>query len=127
MLSRALGNPLDVKTELSYPAFREGFQILAHNTDLILGKSRHARTTRVMVTLPSEAATDYALVYNLIREGMDVARINCAHDDAYAWQQMIQYVRQAARELNTSCRILMDQAGHKIRTCLLYTSDAADD
>ena len=38
-----------------------------------------------MVTLPSEAATDPSLVAECVAAGMDIARINCAHDDTAAW------------------------------------------
>lgn len=31
-----------------------------------------------MVTRPTEAADDYAFVHHLIKEGMDIVRINCA-------------------------------------------------
>ena len=48
-----------------------------------------------MVTLPSAAATDPVLIPSLLRSGMDVARINCAHDDAEAWIAMA--TRCAAR------------------------------
>ena len=50
-----------------------------------------------MATLPSEAATDAALVQRLLEAGMDCARINCAHDDAEAWARMIANIG-AARE-----------------------------
>lgn len=116
MLSRAAGNPVSIKTNLPYPAFREGFDILQRNAETILGKSGNNRSTRIMVTLSSEAATDYQFVANLITEGMDIARINCAHDDLGAWQNMVRNVRRAATEMNSPCRILMDLAGHKIRT-----------
>ena len=116
MVSRALGNPIMVKTALPYPDFKEGFDVLAKHADTVLGKSRHQRLTRIMVTLPSEAATDYELVFNLVKEGMDVARINCAHDDIFTWHHMIKQVQRAGQELNSPCRVLMDLAGHKIRT-----------
>ena len=35
-----------------------------------------------MVTLPAQAAADDALVAALVEGGMDIARINCAHDGA---------------------------------------------
>ncbi|MGM0679919.1 MAG: pyruvate kinase, partial [Pseudomonadota bacterium] len=72
--------------------------------------------TRIMVTLSSDTAHDYRAVYDLIREGMNIARINCAHDNPFTWRLMIKHVRQANRELHSSCRVLMDLAGHKIRT-----------
>jgi pyruvate kinase len=69
-----------------------------------------------MVTLPSEAATDPQLVETLLKEGMDVARINCAHDDASAWLAMIRNIRQAQSTTGRPCRIYADLAGPKLRT-----------
>ena len=69
-----------------------------------------------MVTLPSEAATDPDLVRRLVERGMNVARINCAHDDADAWRAMARHVRQAREETGRSCLVAMDLAGPKLRT-----------
>ena len=69
-----------------------------------------------MVTLSTDAAWDYTLVRSLLEKGMTCARINCAHDDPAIWQGMISNVRRAETEISCSCRILMDLAGHKIRT-----------
>jgi pyruvate kinase len=69
-----------------------------------------------MVTMPSEAGTDYTLVHDLIRQGMDCMRINCAHDDEATWLRMIEHLKRAERSLGRSCRIVMDLAGPKLRT-----------
>jgi pyruvate kinase len=69
-----------------------------------------------MVTMPTEAATNFRLVEELIDAGMDTARINCAHDNEQIWRGMIDNIRTAAFGRNRDCRILMDLAGHKIRT-----------
>ena len=74
-----------------------GRQLLQSHTKALLGPAQRERRVRIMVTLPSEAASDYGLVRRLIQAGMDVARINCAHDDAQAWQAMAQRVRRAAK------------------------------
>ena len=76
---------------------------------------RNKETTAVMVTLPSEAATDAGLVESLVAAGADCARINCAHDDAKAWVAMAAHVRAAAVKLGRDCRILMDLPGPKCR------------
>jgi pyruvate kinase len=34
-----------------------------------------------MVTMSTEAGTDYGLVRDLLLNGMDCMRINCAHDN----------------------------------------------
>jgi pyruvate kinase len=94
----------------------QGQTMLARNTDMLLGPASPKRQVRIMVTLPTEAATDFSLVKNLVAGGMDVARINCAHDDSASWHAMAAHVRRAASELGRGCRISADLAGHKIRT-----------
>ena len=74
------------------------------------------RVPRIMVTLPSEAADDYGLVRRLVLLGMDIARINGAHDDPGAWQRMARNVRRASGDVGRSCRISMDLPGPKLRT-----------
>jgi pyruvate kinase len=85
-------------------------------TRRLFGSAPKSRTVRIMVTLPSEAATDYSFVRDLVKRGMDCARINCAHDMPEAWRQMAAFVRKAERETGRSCKVLMDLAGQKLRT-----------
>ena len=94
----------------------EGRRLLDHNADMLLGKTPARRSTRIMVTLPTEAAGDELFVAELIRHGMDVARINCAHDDNAAWNQMIGFVRSGVSSDGRPCRIAMDLGGPKLRT-----------
>ena len=57
--------------------FVNGQRLLAEHTHTLLG-SVPAGAVRIMVTMPSEAADDYLLVHNLLQQGMDCMRINCA-------------------------------------------------
>ena len=82
----------------------------------ILGASPAGRDVSIMVTLPSEAADNPVLTTEMIAAGMNIARINCAHDDADAWIRMIANVHQAASDAGMECRIIMDLAGPKLRT-----------
>jgi len=100
-------NPLD---------FAAGRELLHHHTERLLGPKPGGRTTRIMVTMPSEAAEDYLLVREMLAAGMDCMRINCAHDGPEAWGRMIENLRRAKREMGRRCRILMDLAGPKLRT-----------
>lgn len=93
-----------------------GSRRLAQTTELLLGRPRDDRKVRILVTLPPEAADDAVLVRDLVRSGMDAARINCAHDTPAAWERMIAHVRRASAELSTDCRVLMDLPGPKLRT-----------
>ena len=50
---------------------------------------------------------------------MNVARINCAHDDEATWSKMINELKKACTATGLDCKIYMDLAGPKIRTNLL--------
>ena len=82
----------------------------------ILGPHPEGRDVSIMVTLPTEAAQNTTLVAEMITAGMNVARINCAHDDESVWAGMVANIRSAAAKAEAECRILMDLAGPKIRT-----------
>jgi len=82
----------------------------------ILGDTPDSRDVSIMVTLPLEASSDDSLVSEMVAAGMNVARINCAHGDASDWAAMIDKVSSASKESGTTCKVVMDLAGPKIRT-----------
>ena len=86
-----------------------------HAKDLFGYRSK-GRRVRIMLTLPTEAAYDYTLIRNLLAAGMNIARINCAHDDPKIWKLMIQNLDRAKAELRKKCKVFMDLAGPKLRT-----------
>ena len=88
----------------------------ASHKEAILGPHPEGRDVSIMVTLPTDAAHDATLVAEMISAGMNVARINCAHDDASVWAGMITNIKAAAAATEVDCRILMDLAGPKLRT-----------
>ena len=102
--------------EFAITDFAKGEQLLAEHTEHLFGPANAGRGVRIMVTMPSEAADDDHLAHNLLQQGMDCMRINCAHDDQAAWTRMIEHLRRAERSLKRSCRIVMDLAGPKLRT-----------
>jgi pyruvate kinase len=111
---------------LSYPApgyerFYAGDEKLGENAEVLFGKAPAHRRVRIMVTLPSEAAEQPELVRGLLERGMNLARINCAHDDPAVWQRMLAHLRQAEAATGRSCRVLMDLGGPKIRTGAVLT------
>jgi pyruvate kinase len=93
-----------------------GKRLLNEHADVLLGPSVGDRTVRIMVTMPSEAADDPALVHELLKQGMDCIRINCAHDDATIWLRIIENLRRAEQALGRRCKVAMDLAGPKLRT-----------
>ena len=96
--------------------FSDGKRLLNEHTEALLGAAPLEREVRIMVTMPSEAADDYTIVHNLLQQGMNCMRINCAHDDATMWLRMIENLRRAEQSLGRSCKVVMDLAGPKLRT-----------
>ncbi|MDX2129831.1 MAG: pyruvate kinase [Chloroherpetonaceae bacterium] len=96
--------------------FLKGSLRLEANADDILGKAPDRRNVRMMITLPSDAAKNYSLVSKLLEKGMNIARINCAHDSEEEWSKMIAHIRRAEKSLGLTCKIFMDLGGPKVRT-----------
>lgn len=81
----------------------------------LFGQRSNDAVPYIMVTFDSEFADDYAKVKNLLQSGMNIARINCAHDDEAVWFRMIQHVKRASKITGIPCKVYMDLAGPKAR------------
>ncbi|MGC1638958.1 MAG: hypothetical protein WA744_26135 [Candidatus Acidiferrales bacterium] len=121
--------PLDLPDRA--PAIGEGATLLEKNSEILLGPPPPGRNVRIMVTMPSEATTDYDLVRDLVLQGMDCMRINCAHDGPEAWSGMVRNLRRAVgnrpplQDLHGPCR---PQASHRTdrgRACRAEVSSPA--
>lgn len=86
--------------------FARSRDVLAVRTAALLGPISRSRPTRIMVTMPTEAATDAGLVREMLVAGMDCMRTNCAHDSAPEWHAMRDNLRLAEDET---------RAGHERR------------
>lgn len=116
VLHKLAGSDLIALAPNTTPQLGQGTALLARNAEALLGPAPASRQVRIMVTMPPEAATKYELVRNLLAQGMDCMRINCAHDGPAAWLGMIQNLRRAETETNKHCKVAMDLAGPKLRT-----------
>ncbi|MBC5993688.1 pyruvate kinase [Pontibacter cellulosilyticus] len=96
--------------------FNENKKLLAAHTEALLGTKPKKRRTSIMVTLAADVVNEYELVLRMFKAGMNCARINCAHDSEKVWLKMIELIRQAEKETGSSCKILIDLMGPKLRT-----------
>ncbi|MEL7532940.1 MAG: pyruvate kinase, partial [Bacteroidota bacterium] len=112
----ALAKDKKVRFEKTALSVKDAEQWLKLHARDLLGKRPAGRRPRVMVTMPSHAAKDYDLVRNMVSLGMEVARINCAHDNPEVWSQIIAQVKLASKKAGREVKIAMDLAGPKIRT-----------
>ena len=117
ILESLAGEPcLDLSRHAASIGFASGPAVLAEQAGHLLGPLPTGRSVRVMVTMPSEAARSYDLVKNLVEAGMDVMRVNCAHDSELEWERMIAHMHQANQDSGKHCKVVMDLAGPKLRT-----------
>lgn len=113
-LARYPPSPRPLSAPIGFARSRE---VLSARTVELLGPVPRRRPTRIMVTMPSEAACDAALVREMLIAGMDCMRINCAHDTPPDWLAMRDNLRRAEAETRRSARLLVDLPGPKLRTC----------
>ena len=126
VLYRLAGRPVPPDVREPPPIdFDTGRAVLAEQAVAVLGPPPRHGPTRIMVTLPPEAATDATLVRDLVDSGMQLARINGAHDDRDAWAAMVRNVRAAARRDGKRCLVSFDLAGPKLRINAIEPGPAA--
>jgi pyruvate kinase len=126
VLDRLAGNQEhepDAEEASKRAAFR-GWDLLESNTEALLGRAPTERNVRIMVTMPSEAAIDFGLVRDLLLNGMNCMRVNCAHDGPKEWTAMISNLKRAIQETGRECRVHMDLGGPKLRTGALQPGPA---
>lgn len=116
VLSAYAGEELKYRGAEVSDAFALADDILEEHATTLFGESSEETHSRIMVTLPTEAAHDLELVRGFADAGMELARINCAHDGPEAWERMIAHVHTAAREIGREIKVAMDLAGPKVRT-----------
>ncbi|QGJ69402.1 Pyruvate kinase I [Planctomycetales bacterium 10988] len=116
-LAKLTGNEL-VRKERHIPpcTFTEGEKLLNQCAQELLGESPEGRNVRLMVTMPSEAGEDPQVIDRYMEAGMELVRINCAHDNKTVWSKMLEYLHQAEEKHGRKCRVLFDLAGPKLRT-----------
>lgn len=113
----------EISSGLKKITYQESRNVTTKRSRLLLGRPRKGRSTRIMVTLDLESIHQPHLLEELLIHGMDIVRINCAHDTPKDWKMLIDSIRNAEERLvqrgqgiDRRCRIVMDLAGPKIRT-----------
>jgi pyruvate kinase len=114
VLDALAGYPPASRSETRSPmGFARRREVVALRTEALLGAVPRGRPARIMVTMPSEAANDPALLREMLIAGMDCIRMNCAHDAAPEWRAMIENLRQAEDETRRRARVVVDCQARK--------------
>lgn len=118
MILRRLGNVIPDK-ELSEHDYFSGKKLISERSRKMFGSKKTSGIPFLMITFDTDFADNYNLVKRLLISGMNIARINCAHDNQDVWEQMLNNVRKAVEETGFPCKVYMDLAGPKLRTSIL--------
>lgn len=104
------------------PNSSDAFLLSNERTERVLGKTAHDRNTNIMVTLDVSMLEKPEIMEDLLLNGMDLARINCAHDSKIEWKLLIDALSKAEEKLHNQglygpnpCKVYMDLGGPKIR------------
>jgi pyruvate kinase len=99
--------------------FEEAARLRVRHNEELLGISPATGRPHIMVTFTEEMANDRMMVEEMLRGGMSVARINCAHDNPDVWSKMIDVLHRSVSKSGHNCKLYMDLAGPKIRVAAL--------
>jgi pyruvate kinase len=101
----------------------EAILLASQNNTLLFGgkisPKLSEQTTSIMLTLPTHAIdNDGALIYELVQRGVQIFRINTAHDSLPVWKAMAEIIIKINqdRDEENKVKIFVDLAGPKIRT-----------
>jgi pyruvate kinase len=125
-LDALVSHPPPPRSDPAPVGFSRSRDVLSVRTEALLGPVPAGRETRIMVTMPTEAALDPALVREMLLAGMDCMRINCAHDGALEWRSMLDNLRRAEHGTRRRARVLVDLPGPKLRTGTLGPKPTGD-
>lgn len=112
-LAALRGSPL--ASPSAHAELEAAHDLIEANATSSLGPPPQGHHTRIIVTAPSEAATDPALVRGFLQGGMQLLRINAAHDMGGA-AAMVAHLRAAQAATGLHCLVQVDLAGPKLRT-----------
>ena len=73
--------------------FHDGLKQLQQNAEDLFGRQPDSNIPFIMVTIDGGFADDAKHIAKLLKNGMHIARINCAHDDEAMWLTMLKNIK----------------------------------
>jgi pyruvate kinase len=94
----------------------DGDRLLHRHSQALLGPRPLGRHVYVMVTAPDAAEVNASWMGRLLDAGVNVLRINGAHEEVAEWRHVVEIARRVASERGMTLRVLVDLPGPKLRT-----------
>ena len=97
--------------------YKASKKLMNRNVNKLFNTAKRSnRKTKIMVTMPMEAAYDSSIIRTLIMHGMEIARIDLRKGTIDEWEQLVKNIKLETEELDLDCTIYMELPGPKIRT-----------
>jgi pyruvate kinase len=116
VLARLGVHRVEASTPIGVLLADDGDRLLRLHSEALFGPKPPGRHVYVMVTAPDAADVTEAWVARLLAAGMNVLRVNGAHEDVPEWQHIVQTARRVATAQKAALRVLVDLPGPKLRT-----------
>lgn len=110
------GKSLSLKSDLDMINYTRSKKLIRKHANLLFDETRKEHFTKIMVTLPIEAAEDKNIIKEMVLSGMEIARINLSHGNLGIWKKMIKAIHELRSQTGQKIKIYMDLSGPKIRT-----------
>ena len=110
------GAVIDRDAPASIGRFHAAEVLAEEHTRALFGPPPADRHAYVMATAPSAREADGAWMAAMLSAGMDVLRLNTAHEGPAEWARTLAALRGAAQRIGRPCRVLVDLPGPKLRT-----------
>lgn len=117
------GLPIEEKSNIEIIGYKRSCELIKKNANHLFNEVSRTQYTEIMVTLPNEAAFDKSIIEEMVRSGMEIARINLSHGDIDIWTKMVQFINEIKNETEHKVKIYMDLSGPKIRTADIEIKD----
>lgn len=93
--------------DLSDCDYYKGRELIQQRSVQLFGSKKDAAIPYVMVTFDTRFIDNFPLVKKLLEAGMNIARINCAHDNKEIWENMIALIRGSSDLSGTSGKVAL--------------------
>lgn len=96
------------KESIESMGYKKSKKHIALNSNELFNKKERIHSTEIMVTIPVDAMSDEDLIRDLLRSGMEIARIDLSKGLLSEWLEIIEKIKQTSREIKSPCKILAD-------------------
>jgi pyruvate kinase len=110
------GEPSAHEAPATVTRWSDAEALLHAHSRALFGDKPADRHVYIMATAPSAREADAAWMDAMLAAGVDVLRINTAHEGPAEWTRLRAALRGASERAGRSCKVLVDLPGPKLRT-----------